>query len=122
MAAGVDVMGLRITARVVCDDQGVQLAEDRNLRTRLSGVEICVESRDVAGLGQRISKLLKMLLHVSGSLPLAVSRLRVCPDMVSGVIDQFFVFFYQRDQFFGIYHFVLLLLNIKIVRIKITVQ
>ncbi len=48
MAAGVDVMGLRITARVVCDDQGVQLAEDRDLRTRLSGVEICIESRDVA--------------------------------------------------------------------------
>ena len=97
MAAGVDVMGLRITARVVCNDQGVQLAEDRDLRTRLSGVEICVESRDVAGLGQRVSKLLKMFFHVGRSLPFAVSRLRVRPDMVSGVIDQFFVFFDQRN-------------------------
>ena len=79
MAAGVDVMGLRITARVVCNDQGVQLAEDRDLRTRLSGVEICVESRDVAGLGQRVSKLLKMLFHVGRSLPFAVSRRR-CPQ------------------------------------------
>ena len=97
MAAGVDVMGLRITARVVCNDQGVQLAEDRDLRTRLSCVEICVESRDVAGFCKCVSKLLKMLFHVGGSLPLTESCLRMCPDMVSGVIDQFFVFFDERN-------------------------
>ena len=97
MAAGVDVMGLRITARVVCDDQGVQLAEDRDLRTRLSCVEICVESRDVAGFCKCVAKLLKMLFHVGGSFPFAVSRLRVRPDMVSGVIDQFFIFFNERN-------------------------
>ena len=109
MAAGMDIMGFRIAARVVCDDQGVELSEDRDLRPRFSGVEICVESRDISGLCQGVSELFKVFFHVSGSVPLAESRLRVCPDIVCRVIDQFFIFFDHCDQFFRIDHLTLLL-------------
>ena len=98
VAAGMHRAGLRIRLRMRRAQQGVQLRQDQHLGTRLAGVQLRVEARDVPRQGQLVARRLEALGHVLMGEPLLEAGLRMGPERPLGLQDLPAVAVHQRHE------------------------
>ena len=84
VAAGVNIAGLRITLGMGGDDQAVQLAHDQQFGAGLAGVDIGIETGDIARLHQFITQLPVFSSQIFVGLPLTVTGFGMLPNMALG--------------------------------------